>query len=721
MHQSMFWLEPYLRRDEYGFGLWRRGDEESFAPFVNGAAEAENLRATLGARLLEDGVLLTEITCTPRPGPAPKAVAIQTGIDCYMEGYPQWDNKFFPTAQRCERRGFWAVYRTPGGRMLSLCSPCPTAGWSNVYNRWKMLGAIDDVGHRVYTTRIHLADAAPQPPRHPAIPRLAPGEAYIYRLYWKEVETQAEAFAFIRQYAGLAIPTLGKYTCEPGERVESDLPLRAAGPRPPMDLDGLAPGRYTLLEEETGAEARIFVRRPWMYYLAAARRSADACQQKPGTHCESWYGYFSKVAYAKRAGDSDYARRVAGEFEAFFARMTNRRGLLRPGADPKRLQNVSALLSLLSDFYELTGDGAYLQKARPLAEYLMGLQAKDGSFRSHGVHYTCVIYPAKSLMELALSEKAAGNNALYSRYMASVKRAVLDLAGRMDNIETEGQMTFEDGMISCEALQLAFYALHTEDEALRTRCTEAAAALLEKHRCLEQQYLPDARVRGASLRFWEARYDLNIGSNMLNSPHGWTSWKTYATYYLYRLTGRAAYLKDTMDTLGACMQCVDDDGVLRWGFVADPSVRCRVPQPGGGPKKIRFAEKTVGEQYLPMISSWFRQPEGKLRFQYILLLNSRLSRRLNYGGSCDNNVHEHFKCLDETVFGKAFIHFEAGEPLCYNCRHTGGAFKTEDAYVTQYIVYSHRERQAIIEGESVHIQPGFQTIQRNTHTKGERT
>ena len=40
----------------------------------------------------------------------------------------------------------------------------------------------------------------------------------------------------------------------------------------------------------------------------------------------------------------------------------------------------------------------------------------------------------------------------------------------------------------------------------------------------------------------------------------------------------------------------------------------------------------------------------------------------NQGGCCDNDVHEIFKCMDETVLGKAFVYEnEDGSFLTYSC------------------------------------------------------
>lgn len=250
-----------------------------------------------------------------------------------------------------------------------------------------------------------------------------------------------------------------------------------------------------------------------------------------------------------------------------------RKKRLKKKALPYRLQNASAMISLLTDFYELTENEKYLNFADDLAAWLMKLQSrKDGSYRSQKTHYTCVIYPAKSMMELALAEQNAGRISRSKVHLNSAKKAVENLLQQMDDIATEGQMTFEDGMISCESLQLALFTLITENPDEKKAFTQAAETIMRKHRCLEQQFLPDCRVCGCTLRFWEARYDINFFANMLNCPHGWTSWKNYASYYLYLLTGNFNYLKDLMDTLGACMQCVDTDGELMWAYVADPCV-----------------------------------------------------------------------------------------------------------------------------------------------------
>jgi len=267
-------------------------------------------------------------------------------------------------------------------------------------------------------------------------------------------------------------------------------------------------------------------------------------------------------------------------------------------------------------------------------------------------------------------------------------------------------------MISCESLQLGYLATLIPESEYRAELTAAAEIILKKHRCLEQQILPDCRTRGCTARFWEARYDLNFFENMLNMPHGWTSWKSYATYYLYRLTGKAEYLKDTMNTLGACMQCVDKDGILHWGYVADPCVTGLRLATGSTRENPLFQEATVGEEYLPMISDWYKQEDGRIPgIEYLRSIKTPESIDRDYGGSCDNDVHEHFKCLAETVFGKAFVHISGDQTLCYNCSYGNNGYETSDEYVTEWLVYSAGAGNITINGNSYSLNPGFTSIE----------
>jgi hypothetical protein len=147
---------------------------------------------------------------------------------------------------------------------------------------------------------------------------------------------------------------------------------------------------------------------------------------------------------------------------------------------------------------------------------------------------------------------------------------------------------------------------------------------------------------------------------MLNSPHGWSSWKTYATWYLYLLTGEEALLRQTMDTLGACVQAIDvDSAELRWGFISDPCIATRVfRQDAQHPGQGSYTEEVLGEEYIEMISGWWQAPEGEATGGY-----------WEQGGCCDNDVHEHFKCLEEVALTSAYVIEHAdGSLAAWNCR-----------------------------------------------------
>lgn len=172
---------------------------------------------------------------------------------------------------------------------------------------------------------------------------------------------------------------------------------------------------------------------------------------------------------------------------------------------------------------------------------------------------------------------------------------------------------------------------------------------------------------------------------MLNAPHGWTSWKNYATYYLYLLTGKEAYLQDTINTMGACLQMIDENENLRWAFIKDPYIKAKVWVPDetkpvtdgyeSVPEDIqpayrgKFEVQTFGETYIDMISGWYRVGEQKITGGYRscpLIYEDGNIEVDNQGGACDNDVHEHFKCLEETLLKKAFVIIDE-KARGYNC------------------------------------------------------
>ena len=118
----------------------------------------------------------------------------------------------------------------------------------------------------------------------------------------------------------------------------------------------------------------------------------------------------------------------------------------------------------------------------------------------------------------------------------------------------------------------------------------------------------------------------------------------------------------------------------------------------------------VGECYLPMISDWWRQGNEELKKQYLSPINNPAKWPAQYGGSCDNDVHEHFKCLMETVFGKAFVHETEDGYVTYNCKKTQDGFETEDSYVKEWIVYAIQPIEITLNGKKQTLKQGLQVI-----------
>jgi len=337
---------------------------------------------------------------------------------------------------------------------------------------------------------------------------------------------------------------------------------------------------------------------------------------------------------------------------------------MEPKYHSSRIQNTSGTIGLLVDKYEAFGDTADLRKASRLADWLISAwQRKDGAYVNHNTVYTSVIYIAKSILELAIAENKLAQNSsewkgISMRHYNSAKKAIDQLVESEGNFETEGEMTFEDGMISCSALQIGMFALMQKNPSIRKHYMDAMMKILESHSCLTQLRVPDARRRGGTMRYWEAQYDVQMLPNMFNSPHGWSGWRAYATYYAYLLTGEERWIEQTYNAMGAFSHLIDyKTGKLRWAFVVDPYLKVRQSCSAdvhvsadslsfGNPHPDLYDTKSfvIGEQYVNMISDW-------------QTVNTQ-----------DNDVHELFKSMAESMLANAFVVERGdGSVVGYNC------------------------------------------------------
>ena len=609
----------------------------------------------------------------------PDRLSVWLGVDTYMEKYPEWNEKLFPTLLRCEKTHFYGYMASPSGKILALCSPQPVGSWRLEYNHM-----FSDNGHRIEGVTLDLMCAGPLAAHHPQGACLEPGGKREWDLRFKYVSSVSEALKWASERTGAPVAVGERLIFEPGEAAEivyysPDEPEVSMGSvRKKKDgeyavrIPAGGKGETAVLTARCAgreAEARIYWRREWSWYLKRAAEEALRCPQKASSHVESWYGYYSALLamrYLPEAErDAEVLRSMDENIPLAYDMETG-----WPTVIPNRIQNTAGVVSIAADAWQATKDERWLKLAQKAADFLIEhCQDESGAFRSgSGVHYTCVIYIAKAIQELWLCERElSGYEGRAACHFEAVRRAVDELVEHLDDIGTEGEATFEDGMISCSVTQISFFALYLP-EAERERYIRAAEILLGKHRCLERMGSPDCRSRNTTIRFWEAQYDVLIPTNMISSPHGWSAWKAYGVWYLYLLTGKEEYLKDVMELLGCCAQLIGSDGRMNWSFVVDPQISSfRIKPDGQG--RIQPVKDVFGECYLPMISDWYRAPGDRPVFGYLGVYNGFST---DQGGCCDNDVHEWVKAMGEIVLPYAYIHEGADGFVQWNLRMRPG-------------------------------------------------
>lgn len=626
----------------------------------------------------------------------PLKAGLKLGIDTYMDKFPDWLDAYFPTLLRNEKTHFWGYLMSPKQKVIALTSPDPIASWSLDYNYSSNKDKIKEGEkpyfwgeHRIEGVNIDLINALPLPSRCPQyLYQLYPEQSYSWTFFITPVSDVSELKEIVPANTQAPFWDIPQTSLAVGEKGHFGL---YSSTKPTVCLEGneievkqespgyysfnyqaTQPGHYTLKSQcgDKISEAIITVRHPWEWYLDKARSEAERCPQKASTHIESWYGYTSAFIAAQYMPEEDIDERHSKRFDYLY-HLLHKDDV--PQISPHRVQNTSGTIDLLILKYKAHRDIEDVRKASNLADWLISYsQRNDGSFRnflsefkneSKGIIYTSVLYMAKSMLDLALVEKELGLTDTkwkknYKRHFDSAKKAVDHLVARHGNIETEGEMTYEDGMISCTALQIAYLGLQEEVKKDKNKYIEEALYILQGHDCLTQLQIPDGRQRGGTMRFWESQYDVLMNPNFMNSPHGWSAWRGYATYYTYLLTGDERWLQESYNAAGAFAELIDTkSGTLRWGFCANPFITARkvnVPHPTASldsitkyhlhPLDYSASCFTIGEQYVDMISNTM------------------------YFNTQDNDVHEVFKFIGEAFLTNAFVVERADGTLKgYNC------------------------------------------------------
>ena len=676
--------------------VWQTADRKYFASLYGVACEM-TLRDSSGYRIMD--ICLTNTAGVPFQ---PVKAGLKLGVDTWMDRYPEWLDKFFPTLLFCEKTHFYGYFQSPSGKMLGIVSPDPVASWSFDYN----LGYPEPEpywfwGHRIGAVNIDLMNALPLPERHPQnLWTLAPGESRHWRLYGIPFDSDDIRETFeetMSRVAGIPMIRMERTSYSSGETAVWESVICGKSEIHSLELGG--PGLYPIEVSSGGRTATAIagVHPSWEWTMRKARENVLTARQKATSHVESWYGFHSGFLAARYFPDDSLDQAVNVRFEHIMNLLYGP-DMSAPKYYAWRIQNTASTAGMFTDRFEAFGNEEDLETAERLADWMIdSSQTENGAYMNGRTVYTSVIYVAKSVLELALAEKrhaealaeAAGMTVGHCpedilrwkesayRHFGSAKRAIDQLVRAHGDFHTEGEITFEDGMVSCSALQMGQLAVlldefagtdadgfkwnigsRAEADSLRRLYVREMLSLLAGHDCLTQLRIPDARRRGGTLRFWEAQYDVNMMPNMVSSPHGWSAWRAYATYYAWLLTQDERWLAETFDAAGAFSLLLDQDsGALRWAFVVDPYVRAKQidrPLPGADfdavslgnahPDMYGFRNITAGEGYVQMVSSW--QPFN----------------------TCDNDVHEVFKFLAEAVLTNAFVVLRAdGSIGAYNC------------------------------------------------------
>lgn len=660
------------------------------------------------------------------------SLSFKLGVNTEMDSFPHWNEVYFPTLMRCEATHFWGYLMNPKGGILVVSSPDPVASWHNDYKAGQ---------HRIYTVNLDLLHSLPLPERHPVnLHSLKPGEEKTWTISFIPCDDLSKVKEIAAKNCRAPMIDASLYTRSEGDsfsisvsgKAKSAIIILPDGNRQSLSVSGnsidyrpaAGVGRYKLLVTGEGnrtTEAIFSVRHPWSWYLQKARLNALVQEQKGGSHTESWYGFFSMFLAQKYYPDSGLMSASLFKFNEIYPLMYDGMGnpvskLLWGSWDIiNRIQNTACMVSLLTDIYQATLDTAYLRKASVMCEFLMKNQDSTGAYRNGHTHYTSVVYIAKSFLELAEVEKTLAESSplwksRYLKHFESAARAIDELVLHKDDIQTEGEMTYEDGMIACSYAQISMFATLIPENR-RSKYIDAAEYLRRGHQSLSQLLIPDSRMNGGSLRYWESQYDILSFPNLMSSPHGWSAWRIYGLWYLYQLTGKPELIEQVYNALGSDVQLIDEkSGVLRWAFCVDPYIggKILVKDPDVNVRENRGLRKdtVIGEQYISMISDWYRaKPDAWVTGYWE-----------PDGGCCDNDVHEIFKCLEEVVMTNAcVVKMPDGEIRTFNCKAKYRANVLEvipnETFVKSIHINNQSDKELLVSGfQSSRVVQGWEMI-----------
>lgn len=709
-----------LRTDEYRGISWKINSEvvdlkksDTGEPIYRGNYKNENLDLNLDLRyeLKNENIfrVVADIQNNSNEEVEIDSASLQFGFNTYLERYPDYNSQLFPTLLRVEPTHAWGYFQMPNGNILAFNTDSKVASYTIDYQK----GA-----HRIYSAQLDVLKSGKLPQRHPQDMNKLKGnekKQVILNIYPIEEPNRVDLVKkTISENSNLPMFDSEKYTIDNVSKTEikiySKSPINKecsvitpSNKEEKLRFEKITETEYAATFDGNGKELGVYriqctnndgytsemsltVRNDWSWYIKSARKAAIEAPQKGGTHAEQYYGFYSAYIAKKYFPDKVLDEEVSKKLDEVYSLMYyNKSG--RPASERERIQNHSTMMGILIDSFEADGNKEHLWRAEVLADFLLSKQWRNGGYYSWFTDYTSVIYPAKSLMEMCYVEKRLSEDVTlseeernnhkerYDKYMASLERAMDKLVALDGNFDTEGQQTYEDGANSCTVTQLSEFALmFPKGSEKRQKYTDAAIKYFNRHTSHQQLAIPDSRMNGATLRFWEAQYDISIepskiSPNMMNSPHGWSAWNVYALFNLYELTQDREFLIRGENAIGTLSQLMGNDGILNWAFIPDPQRRVKLfvedKENSSGDKVVgKYTDEVdIGEQYLPMVSYWWKaKPNTYTKGHKYMPFGAY------QGCGSDQDVHEIFKAIGEVALTKGYIHEnEDGSLIAYNC------------------------------------------------------
>lgn len=259
----------------------------------------------------------------------------------------------------------------------------------------------------------------------------------------------------------------------------------------------------------------------------------------------------------------------------------------------KRIQEQFFGISILTDMYQCTGEGKYLNFAVHAAETMVRTYQRENGALIPESDYTTVCAPMIPLVDLAvlLKEIDAPKSLFFSE---SAEKIVHYLMNRRLHFPTEGLISeekeeeMEEGSISCTALSVLYYCRYIEE---KQEYIDFARQVLKLHDWF-RSYTPDVKLYQSTMRWWETIWEGDATGPAICAGHAWSIWRGEADFHMAVLTKDPEYFLKSWNGYMTNFSKITSNG---------NSYACYQPDyfTGGGDEQLRRSLLTLSEDDIP--------------------------------------------------------------------------------------------------------------------------